>query len=54
MLRICTTDLMICLLKQNLERFRLLDDVKKILLGCVNGWDLLRPQVKSGHLFLFA
>ncbi|KAI9552462.1 hypothetical protein GHT06_022828 [Daphnia sinensis] len=30
---------------QALERFRLLDDVNKILLGCVNGWDLLRQQV---------
>ncbi|EFX63673.1 hypothetical protein DAPPUDRAFT_118975 [Daphnia pulex] len=28
-----------------LERYRLLDDVNKILLGCVNGWDLLRQQV---------
>ncbi|EFX71095.1 hypothetical protein DAPPUDRAFT_112065 [Daphnia pulex] len=27
-----------------LERYRLLDDVNKILLGCVNGWDLLRQQ----------
>ncbi|XP_046640283.1 maternal protein exuperantia-2-like [Daphnia pulicaria] len=27
---------------QALERYRLLDDVNKILLGCVNGWDLLR------------
>lgn len=32
---------------QALERFRLLDDVKKILLGCVNGWDLLRQQVND-------
>ncbi|XP_046443184.1 maternal protein exuperantia-like isoform X2 [Daphnia pulex] len=30
---------------QALERYRLLDDVNKILLGCVNGWDLLRQQV---------
>ena len=32
---------------QALERYRLLDDVKKILLGCVNGWDLLRQQVSG-------
>ncbi|EFX64705.1 hypothetical protein DAPPUDRAFT_229767 [Daphnia pulex] len=30
-----------------LERYRLLDDVNKILLGCVNGWDLLRQQVTT-------
>ena len=34
-------------LLQALERYRLLDDVKKILLGCVNGWDLLRQQVSG-------
>jgi len=30
---------------QALERFRLLDDVNEILLGCVNAWELLRQQV---------
>ncbi|EFX77545.1 hypothetical protein DAPPUDRAFT_247552 [Daphnia pulex] len=30
---------------QALERYRLHDDVNKILLGCVNGWDLLRQQL---------
>lgn len=30
---------------QAFERFRLLDDIKDILLGCVNAWDLLRQQV---------
>ncbi|EFX86748.1 hypothetical protein DAPPUDRAFT_97630 [Daphnia pulex] len=30
-----------------LERYRLLDDVNKILLGCVNGWNLLRQQVTT-------
>jgi len=30
---------------QALERYRLLDDVNQTLLGCVNGWDLLRQQV---------
>jgi len=30
---------------QALERYRLLDDVNKTLLGCVNGWDILRQQV---------
>ncbi|EFX64992.1 hypothetical protein DAPPUDRAFT_117661 [Daphnia pulex] len=32
---------------ETLERYRLLDDVNKILLGCVNGWDLLRQQVTT-------
>ena len=28
-----------------MERFRLLDDVKGILAGCVNAWDLMRTQI---------
>ena len=38
---------------QALERYRLLDDVKKILLGCVNGWDLLRQQVSGIWSFMW-
>ncbi len=30
-----------------MERYRLLDDVNQILLGCGNGWDLLRQQVTN-------
>jgi maternal-effect protein exuperantia len=40
----------ICSIKA-FERFRLLDDIKDILLGCVNAWDLLRQQVF--HIGLF-
>ena len=29
-----------------MERFRLLDDINEILLGCVNAWEMLRQQVK--------